>query len=148
MLLIGGCTRIRYYQASDVRHELRQNSRKLDLMQTNIEKDFLEKVAYFQFYTSRPEQNEFFRDDLAYRIQDLEVKKDSLMAHTTYIKDKNDNLLDQLADKKKIKQSDAAFEDIEEFAHSTQKDANALFRDYAKYVNASEDFMRFALITL
>ena len=148
MLLISGCTQVRYYQASDVRHELRQNSRKLDLMQTNIEKDFLEKVAYFQFYASKDEQNKFFRDDLAFRIQDLEIKKDSLMAHSTYIKDKNDNLLDQLADKGKIRQSEKAFEDIEEFADSTQKDATVLFRDYNKYINASQDFMKFALITL
>ncbi|WP_408097216.1 hypothetical protein ACJVC5_19455 [Peredibacter sp. HCB2-198] len=147
MFMIVGCTN-RYYRASDVRHELRQNSRKLDIMQANIEHDFMEKVAFYEFYTSRPDQNAFFRDDLAFRIRDLEIKKDSLMAKSTYIKDKNDNLLDQLADKGKVKESDEAFDNIESFADTTKKDANGLFLDYAKYINASQDFLRFALITL
>ena len=147
MLLITGCTTTRVYRVSELRQVLQENAIKLAILETDIEKDYLEKEAFYQSY--RKEQNNkrsFMLDDLNYRIRDLNHKKDLILKRTQAVRTKNEHLLVHLEHKSKIKETDRVFEEIEDFADSSQKDTTILFKELIHYRSASDDFTRFAMI--
>ena len=147
MLLITGCTTTRVYRVSELRQVLQENAIKLAILETDIEKDYLEKEAFYQNYRKeKNNQRSFMMDDLNYRIRDLNTKKDHILKRTQKVRTKNEHLLVHLENKSKIKETDHVFEEIEDFADSSQKDTAILFRELIHYRTASDDFTRFAMI--
>lgn len=148
MLLITGCTTTRVYRVSDLRQVLQENAIKLAILETDIERDYLEKEAFYQSYRKKQKnQRSFMLDDLNYRIRDLNAKKDIILKRTQSVRTKNEHLLTHLENKSKIKETDHVFEEIEAFADSSQKDTTVIFKELVHYRSASDDFARFAMIT-
>lgn len=147
MLLITGCTTTRVYRVSELRQVLQENAIKLAVLETDIERDYLEKEAFYQSYRKKQKnQRSFMLDDLNYRIRDLNAKKDIILKRTHAVRTKNEHLLAHLENKSKIKETDHVFDEIEAFADSSQKDTTVIFRELIHYRSASDDFTRFAMI--
>lgn len=148
LFLLGGCTVARYYQASDVSLELKKNSQQLTALTFQVERDFSDKEAFYEnYYKENPKKDNFILGDLAYRLNDLKIRKDSILSKSQSIKKVNDELLTKIQNKKRIQETDPEYQDIEAFAVINQRDAKGLFEDFSKYRSASNEFATFALFT-
>ena len=148
LFLITGCSVTRFYHAADVSHELKNNSQQLTYMAAKVENDFQDKEAFYQnYYKESPKKDSYILGDLAYRLNDLKMKRDSILSKSMTIKKINDSLLSKIETKKKISENDPEYQDIEAFAVITQRDAKKLYEDYAVYKTSSNEFATFAMFT-
>ncbi len=148
LFLLGGCSVSRFYHAADVSHELKKNSDQLTWMAAKVENDFQDKEAFFKnFHKESPNKESYIVGDLAYRLNDLKLKRDHILSKSMFIKKVNDGLLQKMEKKSKIQETDPVYKEIEDFAVITQNDAKKLFEDFGKYKAASNEFATFAMFT-
>lgn len=148
LFIITGCSTTRFYRAADVSHELKNNSQQLTYLTAKVENDFQDKEAFYQnYYKESSNKDNYILGDLAYRLNDLKLKRDSILSRSHTIKKINDSLLSKMERKKKIQEGDPIYQDIEAFAVITQRDAKKLYEDYAVYKKTSNEFAKFAMFT-
>lgn len=148
LLLCSGCSVARYYKAAEISTELKKNASQLAYLEDSVETDYQHKAEFYKSLTSNfPDKSGFVAQELRWRIKDMEEKKNTILAQSSYIRSVNDSLLTEIEDKKQISENDPVFDKIEEFSDSTTGEAKELFEEFDKYRNASAEFSRFVLFS-
>lgn len=148
LFLFTGCSVNRFYRASDVTKELKNNASQLNMIAWTVDKDYQDKAAFFSNYQKEAKNKDsFIIQDLYWRLTELKNKRDLIMQKSQTLKAVNDGLLVELDRKKEVKESDPSYRKIENFAKATGPEVKVLFGEYSNYKTASTEFAQFALFT-
>lgn len=148
ILCIGCTTTTRFYNGPDVALELEKNKDMLQYIVGTVEADFSLKAEYYQNLAKQTKNKDTYMvQDLAWRLSDLESKKNSILAKASYIKNSNENLNTKVKDRPEISEKDPTFRLIEAFSQSIIKDAKNLFVEFDGYRKASNNFGQFAKLS-
>ena len=148
LFLVSGCSVSKSYRTTDVTQELNQYAIQLHTISWTVERDYLEKQAFFNnFYHEGKNKNSFIIQDLAYRLAELKKKKDSILSRSKSLSSVNDKLLIELSNKNEVSRTDPAFEKIKNLSKVTRPEVNTLISDYQSYKTASTNFSKFAYFT-
>lgn len=148
LFLSVGCSVSKYYRAPEVATELKKNEIHLKTLTTKVQKDFQDKEAFLKNYAQNSKgKNSFLMTDLAWRLQVMKEKKETILSKSSLIKEANTELLNVLGEKSVVKEGDPEFKKIEKFSNITDSEGKTLISDYQQYQSASQDFVRFALFT-
>lgn len=148
LFLSVGCSVAKFYRAPEVKQELQKNAVHLETLTALVEQDFLDKQTFLKKYAEENKgKSNFVLEDLAWRLNNMKEKKELILSKTAYIKEANSELLNVLSAKKVVKEGEPEFKKIESFSKISSTDGKELLSDYHRYKDASEDFVKFALIT-
>lgn len=85
--------------------------------------------------------------DLDKKINDLKMRRDSILNKSQVAKFSNYQLLRMIRTKNVIKEADTVYHKVNDFNKTINKEAGHLSNEYGSYEQASNEFERFALFT-
>lgn len=147
LILILGCSSRKFYQGPELSQELRRNEAALGLVLISMESDFEQKVNFLN-KAKKISRDTFILNNLTEKMKELKASKDSVVSRTNYLKRLNQKLLEAVSEKYKIREGDATFNAVEDFAEDKGRELGVLKNDILNYQKSAEEFEDLAQYTL
>ena len=142
------CSSSQYYKASDVSAELRKNSNKLSELVTSVETDYTEKIIfYLKIKDGISNRENYFIEDLGYRIMELERKKLTFVYKSNLLRKKNDEFYIQLKGLSVLSEDDHMFIKVNDFSKFIKEGGKELIAAFEDYQKSSLGFEQVAFIS-
>ncbi len=146
LILIMGCASRRFYRGPEIVQELKINEAALGLVMVNLQTDFETKQLFLNDVRKK-RHDKFIMQSLNKKFQELKVSKETVLRRTSYIKNLNERLQEEVSEKEKIREGEHAFNAIEDFASDKNRQLAILQKEFANYEKTAEEFENLALHT-
>lgn len=146
LLALLSCRSVQYYKAAEVASNLEGNKIKIESLSRKVENDFDSKASIFRQLTDQSKSKEGFAyQDLKWRLQDMQAKKEIITKNIDEFMKRNSSLHNQVKNKELINENDPVFHEIQKFSLLTEEESKEMARQFQDYQKSSNEFLRFAL---